>query len=192
MEGESMAGTAQAPKPEQAQDKAQEVAAQAREKAQEAMGETRSRVSEQVDQRSTQAGERVKSTASDLRSVGEELRKQGKDGPGRMADQAADRVERVAGYLTDADGDRMLRDLEDFGRRQPLALLAGGFLLGVAASRFLKASSTRRYESRSAHSNGAHAPEHAQRTITALEAASDVQPAVPDSGEHHQRFEGHS
>ena len=86
-------------KAEQAQDKAQEVAGQAREKAQEAAGEARSRLSEQVDQRSTQAGERISSTGSDLRSVGQELRNQGKDTPARLADQAADRVERVGSYL---------------------------------------------------------------------------------------------
>ena len=195
-----MTDTVQASKPEQVQEKAQDIAQQAREKTQEAVGQTRSRLSEQVDQRSSQAGERVNSTASDMRSVGEELRKQGKDGPGRMVDQAANRVERVGGYLTEADGDRMLRDLEDFGRKQPLAVLAGGFLIGVALSRFLKASSTTRYQSRTAQSNGARHPDHAQRTVSAWEAAPapvaqpvpDVQPAAPDSGEHHQRFEGHS
>ena len=34
-----------------------------------------------------------------------------------------------------------------FGRRQPWAVIAGGLALGFAASRFLKASSSRRYES---------------------------------------------
>src|SRR5688572_6581237 len=109
---------------EQAQEKAQEVAGQAREKAQEAAGEARSRLREQVDQRSTQAGERISAASSDLRSVGQELRKQGKDTPARFADQAAERVERVGSYLGQSDADRILRDVEDFGRRQPLAVLA--------------------------------------------------------------------
>jgi hypothetical protein len=39
--------------------------------------------------------------------------------------------------------------VEDFGRRQPWAVIAGGLALGFAASRFLKASSSRRYESSS-------------------------------------------
>lgn len=39
----------------------------------------------------------------------------------------------------------MLRDVEDFGRRQPLAVAAVGLALGFAASRFLKASSRSRY-----------------------------------------------
>jgi hypothetical protein len=187
-------------KAEQAQDKAQEVAGQAREKAQEAAGEARSRLSEQVDQRSTQAGERISSTGSDLRSVGQELRNQGKDTPARLADQAAERVERVGSYLGESNGDTILRDVEDFGRRQPLAVLAGGMVLGLAAARFLKASSSRRYESRTAQSNGANHPDRVQRTVSAWEAGAaspadatpDVRRAMPDPGEHHQRFEGHS
>ena len=101
---------------------------------------------DQVDQRSTEAGERVGSTASDIRSVGEELRRQGKDQPAKLAEQAADRAESLGDYLRRTDGDTILRDVEDFGRRQPWAVIAGGLAIGFAASRFLKASSSRRYE----------------------------------------------
>jgi hypothetical protein len=173
---------------EQAREKAQEVAGQARDKAQEAAGQAGSRVREQVDQRSTQMGERINSTSSDLRNVGEELRKQGKDAPARMADQAADRVERVGGYLAESDADRILHDIEDFGRRQPVAVLAGGVILGMVAARFLKASSGRRYQSRTGAMNG-HQVQVVPRRTAAWQA--DVRPAVPDAGEHHQRFEGH-
>src|SRR4051812_33007626 len=99
-----------------------------------------------VDQRSTQAGERDGSTANDIRSVSEELRKQGKEQPAKLAAQAAERAESLGSYLQRSDGDTILRDVEDFGRRQPWAVIAGGVALGFAASRFLKASSTRRYE----------------------------------------------
>jgi hypothetical protein len=125
----------------------QEAADQARQKVQEAGGEARNRARDQIDQRSTQAGERVSATAGDVRSVGEELRKQGRDGPARMADQVADRAERLGGYLKDADADRILGDVEEAGRRQPWAVVAGGLALGFAASRFLKASSRERYQS---------------------------------------------
>src|SRR5689334_3924612 len=65
-------------------EKAQEVAGQAQEKVQEAAGEARNRVREQVDQRSTDAAKRVQATAGDIRSVGDELRKQGKDQPAKL------------------------------------------------------------------------------------------------------------
>src|SRR3954469_4653526 len=133
----------------QATEKAQEVAGQAKERAQEAAGQAKGRVREQVDQRSTEAGKQVSSTAGDLRSVGDELRKQGKDTPAKLAEQAADRTERLGSYLAESDADRILGDVEDFARKQPWAVVAGGFALGFAASRFLKASSSERYQQRS-------------------------------------------
>jgi hypothetical protein len=129
----------------QAKDKAQEVAGQAQEKAQEAAGQARNRVREQIDQRSTQAGDQVRTHASNLRSVGDSLREQGQDQPAKLADQAADRLERAGGWLSESDADRILSDVEDFARKNPWAVMAGGLALGFAASRMLKASSTERY-----------------------------------------------
>jgi hypothetical protein len=140
--------TATEPSNSNAKDKAEELASQAQDRAQEVAGQAKGRMRDQVDQRSTEAGERVSSTAQDVRSVGEELRKQGKDQPARLADQAADRAERLGGYLKESDADRILRDIEDFGRRQPWAIVAGGLALGFVGSRFLKASSQKRYETR--------------------------------------------
>jgi hypothetical protein len=139
---------------------------QAKEKAQEAASEAKGRAREQVDQRSTEAGKQVSSTAGDLRSVGEELRKQGKDTPAKLAEQAAERTERLGSYLTESDADRILGDVEDFARRQPWAVVAGGLALGFVASRFLKASSSQRYQQRS----------------TLRDPASPQLPAPPTSG----------
>jgi len=133
---------------DQAQEKAAEVKDQAKQQAQQVAGQAKSRISTQVDQRSTQAGEQVSQQASDLRSVGQQLREQGKEGPAKVADQIADRVESVGGWLKTSDGDKILHDIEDFGRRQPTAVLVGGLALGFLASRFLKASSSERYERR--------------------------------------------
>ena len=121
---------------------------QAKEKAQQAAGQAKSTLRDQVDQRSTQAGEKVGGLAADVRNVGQQLREQGKDQPARMADQAADRAERLGGYLRDNDADTILGDIEELGRRQPWVVIAGGVAVGLVASRFLKASSSRRYEQR--------------------------------------------
>ena len=115
--------------------------------AREAAGQARGRLREQVDTRSTDAGQQVRSVADALRRTGEELRGQQKEGPAKVVEQGADRAQRLGAYLEESDADRILRDLEDFGRRQPFVVAAGAFLLGVAASRFLKASSSRRFES---------------------------------------------
>jgi hypothetical protein len=132
---------------DQVKDQVKEKAQVAQDKARGAMGQARGRISEQVDQRSTQAGERIAGTASDVRSIAQELRNQGKDAPANLAEQVAGQADRVGDYLKGASGDRILRDVEDFARRQPMLVAAAGLALGFAASRFLKASSSRRYES---------------------------------------------
>lgn len=133
----------------QAQDKAQEVAGQAQEKAQQAAGQAKEQMRTQVDQRSTQAGEQVSQQATDIRTVAEKLREEGKDGPAKVAEQAADRIEQVGSYLTQSDADRILGDVEDFARQRPMAVIGGGIALGLIASRFLKASQGERYRSQS-------------------------------------------
>jgi ElaB/YqjD/DUF883 family membrane-anchored ribosome-binding protein len=124
---------------------AQEAASQAKEQAGQAVGQARDQLRTQVDSRSTQAGEQVSAQAGDIRTVAEQLREQGKDKPAQLAEQAADRAEKVGSYLQESDADRILNDVEDFARQRPWAVVAGGIALGFAASRFLKASSSDRY-----------------------------------------------
>lgn len=128
--------------------KAQEVAGQAQEQAQAAAGQAQAKLREQLDQRSSQLAEQISQQTSDLRSVSEALREQGKDSPAQAADRLAGYAEKVGGYLRETKADAMLGDAEDFGRRQPATVAAGALALGFAASRFLKASSSRRYSAR--------------------------------------------
>lgn len=53
---------------------------------------------------------------------------------------AADQAERIAQYLRETDARQIIGNVEDVARRQPLIFLGGAFLLGVAASRFIKAA----------------------------------------------------
>ncbi|HEY7873713.1 MAG TPA: hypothetical protein VIG64_01190, partial [Actinomycetota bacterium] len=139
---------------QQAQEKAQEVAGQARDAASQAKDKAESVFKRQVDERTSQTGIALHSTAQDLRTVGQELRNQGKDTPAKVAEQIADRGEQLAGYLRTNDAGRILQDVEDFARRQPWAVIAGGMVLGFVASRFLKSSSQRRYGSNGSSSFG--------------------------------------
>jgi uncharacterized protein YjbJ (UPF0337 family) len=132
---------------EKAQGQAREVASHAQDRARDAAGQARGQVRDQVDQRSTQLADQVSSSASDARSVAEQLRNQGKQTPARYVEQAADQAERFGDYLRDSDGDRLLNDVEDFARRNTWAVALGGLALGFAASRLLKASSAERYRS---------------------------------------------
>jgi hypothetical protein len=167
----------------EAQEKAQDVTGQAQEKAREAAGKAQEGVRRQIDQRSTEAGERVGSTAQDLRSVGEELRKQGKDGPAKLADRAAEQTERVGGYLKDSDPDKMLEDVEDFGRQRPWAVLAGGIAVGVVAARFLKASSRSRYEQRRGAHSVAQVPQRTDQQPTRRSAVEPVATPPPPTAQ---------
>lgn len=133
---------------DQAKETAQQAAGQAQEKAQQAVGQAQVKLREQLDQRSSQAAEQINAQASDLRSVSEALREQGKDGPADAADRLAGYADRVGGYLRDKDSNALLADVEEFGRQRPWAAAAGGLAVGFAASRFLKASSSERYQSR--------------------------------------------
>jgi hypothetical protein len=143
----------------QAQEKAQQLAGQAQERAQQAAGQASVRLRDQIDQRSSQAADQISTHASDLRSVSDSLREQGKQGPADMAGRLAEQADKVGGYLRDRDSDGLLADAEDFGRRQPWAVAAGGVVLGFAAARFLKASSSRRYASRMGSSGDGQAVE---------------------------------
>jgi hypothetical protein len=57
-----------------------------------------------------------------------------------VAETAADQAERVATFLQETDAREIISKVEDVARRQPLIFLGGAFLLGVAASRFIKAA----------------------------------------------------
>ena len=150
--------------------KAQEAAGQAQEKAQAAAGQAQAKMREQLDQRSSQLGEQAHQQASDLRSVGEALRNQGKDRPAQALDRLAGYGEQAGRYLRDTPADSMLRDAEDLGRRKPGTVAAGALALGFIASRFLKASSSRRYSAR-------------QRPPSALAPATPTGDETPSSME---------
>ena len=121
---------------------------QAQETTSKATTKATDKVRTQVDQRSTDVGEKAASAASDIRSVGDHLRGQGKDKPAKLADRAAQQVERAGTWLRESDSDRILHDVEDFGRRKPWAFAVGGLAMGMLAARFLKASSSQRYQQR--------------------------------------------
>jgi hypothetical protein len=132
---------------EQVKDQVRDKAQVAQDRARGMIGQARGQLRDQVDQRSTQAGKRVTGTAADARGIAEQLRQQGKEGTARIVDQVAGQAEQLGEYLEGSSGDRILRDVEDFARSKPWLVAAGGLALGFAGSRFLKASSGRRYQS---------------------------------------------
>jgi hypothetical protein len=167
----------------QAQDKAQQAAGQAQDKAQQAAGQAQDKMREQLDQRSTQLGEQVGQQASDLKSVSAALRDQGKDRPAQAIDRLAGYAEQAGRYLRHKDADAMLGDAEDFGRQKPAMVAAGAVALGFAASRFLKASSRKRYSATRDARQLPTSPSEASRTDQAVPpTAFEPTPAAALSG----------
>jgi hypothetical protein len=130
---------------DQAAATAQQAAEQVKETTQQATQQARGRVRDEVDRRSTDAGQQASSVADAFRQSAQQLRQDGKDGVAKPIEQVADRVQSAGSWLERSSGDDILGDVEDFARRKPLAVLAGGAVVGFALSRLLKASSTQRY-----------------------------------------------
>jgi ElaB/YqjD/DUF883 family membrane-anchored ribosome-binding protein len=106
------------------------------------------KLGETLDQRTNQAGVQARKMAQALRRSSGELRSEGEgEQVAGFAESAADRVDQLGEYLERTSGDQLMRDAEDFARRRPWMIAGIGLLAGLAASRFLKASSERRYGS---------------------------------------------
>ena len=113
------------------QTKAQHAADQTHEQVQAAAGKTQDKMREQLDQRSSQLAEKAHQQASDLRSVSEALRDQGKDRPAEAVSRLAGYAEQAGRYLRHTEPDSMLSDAEDFGGESRRRLPRGRSLWGL-------------------------------------------------------------
>ena len=136
----------------EAQSATEQVKEHVQDAAAEAKDQTREQLRTQIDARSAQAGEQLASGGHAMRRASEQLRGEGKGRAADLVDGVADRSERLGTYLTSAGGNQILADVEEFARRQPWLVTSSGVVLGFLAARFVKASSTSRYEGRSVES----------------------------------------
>jgi hypothetical protein len=146
---------------EQVKERVGEGAQQIQQKASDAKVQTREQLRQQLDTRSTQAGEQMTKTGSALRQTAQQLRGDQQEQQAKILEALADRTEGFGRYLTQTDGDRMLRDVERMARQRPWLFAGGGALLGFLAARFTKASSSRRFE---ADANGVYRPQTPELT----------------------------
>jgi hypothetical protein len=93
--------------------------------------------------------EQQQTAASSLGSLAQALRKSAQELQGdgqqasvaRIAQTAADGLERFSSSLRDKDLDGMLRDAQSLARRQPVLFFGAAVAAGFLAVRFLKSSS---------------------------------------------------
>jgi ElaB/YqjD/DUF883 family membrane-anchored ribosome-binding protein len=135
---------------DQAKSELGDVASDVQDKAVELKDQGRGKLGETLDRRTTEVGGQARQAAQVLRESSAHMTS-GAEGSSQqvahLTEMAADQVERFGGYLDRASGEELLRDAEDFARRRPWMVAGFGLLAGLAASRFLKASSERRYGS---------------------------------------------
>jgi len=131
---------------EQAPAQMKDAAATAQERAVDLKEHGKSKLGETLDQRTNEAGAQARKMAQALRRSGEQLSNEGNgQQAAELAEGAADRIERLGSYLERTSGAEVVRDVENFARTRPWMVAGMGMVAGLAASRFLKASSERRY-----------------------------------------------
>jgi gas vesicle protein len=123
-----------------AREKAEELKDTVRESSTQLSSTARDWVGQEADQRTTAMASQARTIAGAMRQTSSSLNQEGQPQAARLTDVVADRVERAAGYLEQADGERLLRDVQDLARRNPWAFATAGLVAGFAASRFMKAS----------------------------------------------------
>jgi vacuolar-type H+-ATPase subunit H len=135
--------TDQPPLIDQAKQQAQKVVEQTQQKAGEVLGQAKDRTKSWAEDRKSEVAQGLSDVAHAVLQTGESLRGQGADTYGKYAeitDQAANLVDKASGYLRDTSVDRMIGEVESFGKREPVLFLVGAAALGFMAARFLKSS----------------------------------------------------
>lgn len=94
-----------------------------------------------ASQTMTQVGDTLEQVAQAVRDAGAGMRDQQPQIAG-FADTAAEQVERASQYLREHDAREALETAQDFARRQPVAVVAGGLVLGLAVGRLLRTAGT--------------------------------------------------
>ncbi len=117
---------------------------EAKEKAREAASDAQRKVSDElrsrVDSTRTRAADALGSVAQALTSSVEQLRNENQAVPGDYVARAGNQIRRASDYLRNTNTDDLVRNAEDFARRQPAVFLGGAFALGFLAARLVKSS----------------------------------------------------
>ena len=138
----------------------------AKRQARESTGRVANFIQEQgsklVQSRKDRAAAEVATIKHAIRKAGEQLDKEDDTTLAGYVNSAADTVGNVESYLRDTDLSDVYHDVSDTIRRHPAWTLGGLFVVGLVASRFLKASDEKRYDERGrysgAHSGGVGSP----------------------------------
>jgi ElaB/YqjD/DUF883 family membrane-anchored ribosome-binding protein len=121
---------------QQAMDKTQQVAGQVTESA-------KSQARSAFESQKQTMTQNLTNVAQALHTTSDTLEQQNMGPVGSVIDTVANRIEGTSGYIQQRSMDELLQDAENYARQHTWAFLGGGFVLGLAAARFLKSSAPR-------------------------------------------------
>lgn len=130
----------------QAKEAVRETVDQAKEAVRDTAGQAKEQVAGRLSDQKARAAQSLTGVAQALRTTGEQLREQDQTGITGYVDQIASSVERLSSYVEQHEIGDLVGDVERFARRQPVLFLGGAFVLGLLGARFLKSSSSQRYQ----------------------------------------------
>ena len=133
---------------------------------------------QQADRGRTQAAQGIDRVAQSIRRVSTDMQTE-QPAIANAAMTAADQAERVAQYLRQTDARQIISTIEGVARRQPLLFIGGAFVVGLAASRFIKAAGGGESEStRPAYQSGYRA-DYQSDQASAFSGAGSYEPTGP-------------
>ena len=108
-----------------------------------------------LDQGRASASAMASDSAEALRTAADDLGARGQAGLAQAAGRVSTELERLADTLQHRTVEELTRDTRELARSNPALFMAGSIGLGVALSRFFKASPAGRQDAEPAHQSGA-------------------------------------
>ena len=119
----------------------------------------------------TKAGESLVQVARVIRDAGNNIRQERPE-MATYADTTAQRVEDAATYLRDHDAREIVDTAQDFARRQPAIVVAGGLAAGLLVGRFLRSGDRQQSQSRTSATGQSGTRDYAAMSDTTLDTAT--------------------
>lgn len=116
----------------------------AKDKVRDVAGAAQRKVADELrtraDSTRSHAADAIGSVADALTSSAQQLRNDEEGASVDFVRRAGDQLQRVSDYLRNNDTDELIRNAENFARRQPAVFLAGAFALGFLGARLVKST----------------------------------------------------
>ena len=119
----------------------------------DALGQAKDKAGSVLDEQKTNLASGITGVADSIRQVGENLGGSGDNNQiaalaSKYGETLAGQVEKFSSYIDDKEIKELVRDVEQFAKRNPLLFVGGAFALGILAARFLKSSGGQNQTSR--------------------------------------------